>query len=329
MPRVLIAAREAANVQERYRDVLAAAGLEAVFPHFARPGQLSEDELIAALAGIKASVAGSEPYTARVLDAHPQLRVIARVGVGYDAVDVPAATAHGVPVTIAPGTNHGSVAEHTFSLMLGFTRHIPARHAGMAAGGWPRFMSQPLRGRTLGLAGIGRIGKAVATRAAAFEMRVIAYDPFPDTAFCKANGITLVSFDQLLAESDFLSLHLPFTPQTKHLINRDTLAKMKPTAVLVNTSRGGLVCEADLVPALRDGKLAGAALDVFEQEPPATDSPLRTLPNVVLTPHAAGLDIQSLGDMARSAVEAVASLSRGEWPAEKVVNPEVRAKFRW
>ena len=329
MPRVLIAAREAANVQDRYRDVLAAAGLEPVFPTTGRPGQLSEDELIAALADIEASVAGSEPYTSRVLAAHPQLRVIARVGVGYDAVDVAAATARGIPVTIAPGTNHGSVAEHTFALMLGWTRHIPARHVEMAAGGWPRVMSQPLRGRTLGLAGLGRIGKAVATRATAFEMRVLAYDPFPDRAFCAANGVTLVSFEQLLAEADFLSLHLPSTPQTKHLINRDTLAKMKRTAVLVNTSRGGLVCEADLVPALRERKLAGAALDVFEQEPLAADHPLRALPNVVLTPHAAGLDVLSLGDMARSAVEAVAALRRGEWPAEKVVNPEVRSMFRW
>src|ERR1041385_6694089 len=131
MPRVLIAAREAANVQERYRDVLAAAKLEAVFPNTGRPGQVTEDELIVALAGIEASVAGSEPYTPRVLAAHPQLKVIARVGVGYDAVDVAAATARGSPVTIAPGTNQGSVAEHTFALMLGLTRHIPQRQAGM------------------------------------------------------------------------------------------------------------------------------------------------------------------------------------------------------
>src|SRR5207248_11180627 len=126
-----------------------------------------------------------------------------------------------------------------------------------------------------------------------------------------------------------LSLHLPLTVETRHVINRATLAKMKPGAVLVNTSRGGLVCEADLVPALREGRLAGAALDVFEVEPMTTDNPLRTLPNVVLTPHAAGVDTQSLHDMARSAAEAVASLRRGEWPAEKVVNPEVKAVFRW
>ena len=186
-----------------------------------------------------------------------------------------------------------------------------------------------MRGRTIGLAGLGRIGKAVAMRALAFEMRVLAYDPYPDKAFCEAHGIGLMSFDQLLAESDFLSLHLPMSPQTRHIIKRDTIAKMKPTAVLVNTSRGGLVCEADLIPALREGRIAGAALDVFEDEPTPADNPLRKLPNVVLTPHAAGVDVQSLHDMARSAAEAVASLRKGDWPTEKVVNPDVRAAFRW
>jgi phosphoglycerate dehydrogenase-like enzyme len=329
MPKILVSAREAVRIADSFRDVLDAAGFGLVFPSTERPGSLSEEELLAALAGVEATVAGSEPYTPRVFAAHPQLRVVARVGVGYDAVDTAAATANGVAVTTAPGTNHGSVAEHTFALMLGFTRHVHARHSGIAAGGWPRFMSLPLRGRTLGLAGLGRIGKAVATRAAAFEMRVIAYDPVPDRAFCDAHGITLVSFEELLSESDFLSLHLPLTSATRHLMNREALAKMRTTAVLVNTSRGGLVCEADLLDALREKRLAGAALDVFEQEPMPEDHPLRVLPNVVLTPHAAGLDVQSLADMARSAAEAIVAIHRGEWPAEKVVNPEVRATFRW
>ncbi len=190
-------------------------------------------------------------------------------------------------------------------------------------------MSQPLRGRTLGLAGMGRIGKAVAVRARAFEMRVLAYDPVPDTAFASAHQVTLVPFERLLAESDYLSLHLPLTPQTRGVINRTTLAQMKPGAVLVNSSRGPLVREADLVEALRQGQIAGAALDVFEQEPPPADHPLLAMENVVLTPHAAGVDILSLGDMARSAAEAIASLSRGDWPAEKIVNPEVRSRFHW
>jgi phosphoglycerate dehydrogenase-like enzyme len=329
MPNVLIAAREPAQFQDRFHDVLLAAGLTPVYPETGKPTQLTEDELLDALRGVEAVVAGSEPYTARVLTTHPQLRVIARVGVGYDAVDVAAATARGVIVTIAPGTNHGSVAEHTFALMLGFAKHLPARHHSVATGGWPRLMSTPLRGKTIGLAGLGRIGKAVALRALAFEMRVLAYDPFPDAVFCSAHAISIVPFETLLAESDYLSLHLPSTPQTRHLINRDTLSRMKPSAVLINTSRGGLVCEADLVPALREKRIGGAALDVFEQEPLPVDHPLRGLDNVVLTPHSAGVDTQSLVDMTRSAAEAVAFLRRGDWPAEKVVNPEARGAFRW
>ncbi|MBN9122560.1 MAG: phosphoglycerate dehydrogenase [Planctomycetes bacterium] len=329
MPKVMIVPRELAKFADKFRAPLDAAGLEVVTLPPAEANLPTEDELLLALSGVEAVIAGSEPYSPRVLAANPQMRVIARSGVGYDAVDLDAATKCGAAVCIAPGTNQGSVAEHAFALMLGFTRHIPARHAALAGGGWNRLMSVPLRGKTLGLAGLGRIGKAVATRAIAFEMKVIAYDPVPDAAFCAANNIQLVPFDRLLAESDFLSLHLPLMASTKHVINRDTIARLKPGAVLVNTSRGGLVCEADLVAALREGKLAGAALDVFEEEPTPADNPLRFLPNVVLTPHSAGVDVRSLEDMARSAAEAIASLRRGEWPAEKVVNPEVRGVFRW
>jgi phosphoglycerate dehydrogenase-like enzyme len=317
------------RVENRYRDVLEGAGFRIVYPAPGEANQPTEAELWAALDGVEAVVAGSDPYTAALFSAYPRLRVIARVGVGYDSVDLAAATAHGVAVTIAPGTNQGSVAEHTLALMLGFTRHVPARDHAVKTGQWPKLMSQPLRGRSLGLAGLGRIGKAVAVRARAFEMRVLAYEPAPDHAFCAAHEVTLLPFDRLLAESDFLSLHTPLIPATRHLINRDTLARMKPGAILVNTSRGGLVCETDLVEALRARHLGGAVLDVFEQEPPSANHPLFGFENVVLSPHAAGVDIQSLGDMARSAAEAVVALRRGEWPAEKMVNPEVRATFRW
>jgi phosphoglycerate dehydrogenase-like enzyme len=329
MPKVLIVPREVAKFADTFREPLDAAGLEVCVLPPADANLPSEPELLEALSGVDAVVAGSEPYNARTFALHPQLRVVARVGVGYDAVDCPAATAAGVAVTIAPGTNQGSVAEHAFALMLALTRHIPARHAALAGGGWNRLMSAPLRGRTLGLAGLGRIGKAVATRALAFEMKVLASDPVPDRAFCSQHGIELVSWERLLAESDFLSLHLPLSAETKHVINANAIAQMKSGAVLVNTSRGGLVCEADLLPALQNGHLGGAVLDVFEDEPTPATNPLRALPNVVLTPHAAGVDTQSLYDMARSAAEAVASLRKGEWPAEKVVNPDVRPRFKW
>jgi len=325
MPKVLIAPMTLATVEGAYRQVLRDAGFELVFP--AKGRQLVEDELLAALDGIDASLAGSEPYTARVFDAHPRLRVVARVGVGYDAVDVPAATAHGVVVATTPGANHDSVAEHTFALLLGLSRDLVPQHLGVKAGGWPRGATLPLRGAALGIAGLGRIGKAVAYRGEAFGMKLLAYDPFPDHAFAEAYGVTFLPFERLLAESDFLSLHLPFTAETRHVINRRTLALMKPTAFLVNTARGALVCEADLLEALRAGRLAGAGLDVFEQEPPGKN-PLFELDNVLMTPHAAGTDIKSRDDMALSAAQAIVALSRGEWPAEKIVNPEVRPAFR-
>jgi D-3-phosphoglycerate dehydrogenase / 2-oxoglutarate reductase len=326
MPKVLIAPMTLAKAPGPHLSLLRDAGFELVFPP--RPMQLVESELLEILPGIDAVVAGSEPYTAKVLNANPALRVIARVGVGYDAVDVAAATERGVVVTIAPGTNQEAVAEHTFCLMLALVKDLIPQHAGVKAGMWPRKVNLPLRGLTLGIAGLGRIGKAVAVRGEAFGMRLLAYEPYPDAAFAAKHQVTFVPFAQLLAESDVLSLHLPLTAESKQIINKKTLALMKPTAFLVNTARGGLVCEADLLEALRAKRLAGAGLDVFEDEPPGRQ-PLFELDNVVLTPHAAGGDVQSLRDMTMSAFAGIASLWRGEWPAEKIVNPEVRAKFKW
>lgn len=328
MPKVLITPVTLAALEGAYRQLLRESGFEWTFP--SRPAPLlTEEDLLRDLPGITASIAGAEPYTRRVIESAPALRVIARAGVGFDAVDLAAATERGVAVTITPGANQDAVAEHTFALILALAKDVIAQHAGVKAGHWPRRANLPLRGRTLGIAGLGRIGKAVAVRGAGFDMRLLAYEPFPDQAFIARHGVTLVPFDRLLAESDFLTLHVPLSPESKYLINRKTLAQMKPTAFLINTARGGLVCEADLLEALRAKRIAGAALDVFEQEPTAASNPLLGLDNVVLTPHAAGVDLQSRDDMALQAAQAIVTLSRGQWPAEQVVNPEVRARFRW
>ena len=326
MDKVLIAPATLAGIEAEFLNVLKKAGFELVFPK--KKAQMNEDELLDQLAGVRASLAGSEPYTKKVLQAHPQLRVIARAGVGYDAVDTDAATQHGVAVTITPGTNQDAVAEHTFTLILAIAKNLIAQHQGTCALQWPRQANLPLRGRTLGIAGLGRIGKAVALRGECFGMKLIAFEPFPDHAFAKQHGITFVSFEQLLADSDFLSLHLPATKESRHLINRATLAKMKPTSYLINTARGTLVNEVDLIEALQSKKIAGAGIDVFEEEPPR-DSPLFHMSNVVVTPHAAGVDLQSRDDMALSAAHAIVSLAKGDWPTEKVVNPSVKTAFRW
>ncbi len=327
MSNVLIGPSTLTKTDGPWLRTLTGAGFTPVYPP--RQGLLTEAELLDLLPGVAASLAGSETYSARVLAACPNLRVVARVGVGYDAVDLAAATARGVAVTIAPNTNHDAVAEHTFALILGAAKRLADAHNAVKAGQWPRQATLPVRNRTLGIAGLGRIGKAVALRGAAFGMRLLAFEPFPDVSFVANHHVALVPFERLLAESDYLTLHLPLTPESKYLINRQALAKMKPTAFLVNTARGGLVCEADLCAALRERRIAGAALDVFECEPCPADNPLLKLDNVLLTPHNAGVDTQSRDDMALSAAEAIIDLSRGGWPAEKVVNPEVRAKFRW
>jgi phosphoglycerate dehydrogenase-like enzyme len=326
MAKVLVTPATLANIDGAFLRELRGAGLEVVLPTW--DAQLTEEGLLKHLKGITASLAGSEPYTRRVLETYPMLRVIARVGVGYDAVDMQAANERGVVVAIAPGTNQESVAEHTFALLLALTRTVVSQHNAIKAGNWPRHVTAPLRGRTLGIAGLGRIGKAVATKGAAFNMKLLAYEPFPDEAFVRQHNITLVPFEKLLAESDYLTLHMPMSKDTHHLINRKTLAQMKPGALLINTARGGLVNEADLMQALKSGHLGGAGLDVFEQEPPGK-SELVGMENVVLTAHTAGIDVQSRDDMALSAAQAIAALSKGEWPAHQIVNPEVRPKFKW
>jgi phosphoglycerate dehydrogenase-like enzyme len=326
MTKVLIGPAGLAGIQGAFLDTLLKAGFEPVY-HGSK-AQLVEDQLMKVLPGIEASLAGSEPYSAKVLAANPQLKVIARVGVGWDAVDTDAATKNGTVVTITPGTNQGSVAEHTFCMMLALVKNLIPQHLGVKNGGWPRGTNIPLRGRTIGIAGLGRIGKAVATRALAFEMKVVAHDPFPDTKWAAEHKIPMVSLEELLQRSDFVSLHMPAMPETAKMINANTLALMKPTAYLLNTSRGAVVDEDALYTVLKEKRIAGAGLDVFDQEPPGKN-PLLELDNVVMTPHAAGVDLQSRDEMSLSAAEAVVSFKKGEWPSEKIVNKEVKDRFRW
>lgn len=327
MPRAMIAPAPLAALQGEFLATLKRAGFELVYP--TKLTQMIEEDVLSQLKGVSACLAGSEPYTRKVFESLPELKVIARAGVGYDAVDVTAATDHGVVVAIAPGTNQDSVAEHTFLLILALARNLIAQHQPIKEGKWPRKANLPLRGRVLGLVGLGRIGKSVAMRGIAFGMKVMAYEPYPDKAFIEKHGIKLTTLEEVLRNGDYVSLHLPAMAETRHLINARTLALMKPTAYLVNTARGAIIEEKALVEALRNEKLAGAGLDVFEDEPPASDHPLLKLDNVVFTAHTAGVDTQSRDEMALKAAECIAKLSQGEWPAECIVNPEVRGKFKW
>jgi len=319
------------RVQAPYVTILKEGGFDIVYPknpQLAR-GLVTDAETIEELRGIDAIIASGENFNPAVIAALPQLRVIARAGVGYDRVNVPAATQHRVALTITPTANHEAVAEHVFAILLASAKHVVRDDKRLRAGQWSRQLTQPLRGRTFGLLGLGRIGRSTAMRGAAMGMKVIACETFPNHEFVRSNRIELVDLDTLLARSDYLSLHCPLNDQTRGLVNAAFLAKMKPGSTLVNTARGGLVVEKDLVAALTSGHLRGAALDVFEEEPPPADNPLFALDNVVVTPHLAGTDVSSLENMGIECAENIVALYKGIWPEGAVVNNELRETWKW
>ena len=250
------------------------------------------------------------------------LQVIGRAGAGYDNIDVPAASQAGVVVSYSPEENAVSVAEHVFALLLSLARKIAGADRSVKNGGWERkkYHGCELLGKTLGILGLGKIGFRVALRAKAFGLRLIAHDAFLSSASLHVteSGATLVSLDQLFAESDFLTVHLPLNEQTKGMLNAKTFQKMKPTAFIINTSRGEVLSETDLVEALKNGRLSGAALDVREKEPPSS-SPLHSMENVILTPHTAGLTYEAQEKVVEAVAEDVDRVLSGQ-PALRFVN---------
>lgn len=274
---------------------------------------------LAAAVGADAIISRQGPVTAAVMDAAPGLRVIARHGVGVDDVDVPEATRRGILVTRTPGANTAAVAEHTLALLLALAKSLPALSAGVAAGGWREgaMRVRDVAGLRLGLVGFGAIGRAVARLALPFGMRVLAYAPTPP----EMPGVEAVaSLAELLPRADALSLHLPSRPDTRGLIGAAELAALPAGAFVLNTSRGGLVDEAALLAALESGHVAGAGLDVFEDEPPPAAHPLRGHPRVICTPHVAGVTDGSLVAMGVMAAECVVAALRGDpVPPERIV----------
>jgi phosphoglycerate dehydrogenase-like enzyme len=329
MPRVLVTPPVLTRHSGPYYDVLKAGGCEVVYPtgdaEFGKPEALAKQ-----LSDIDAVLCSVEPYTRAVFE-NSKLRVVARVGVGYDSVDVPAATDHGVAVCITPGTNENSVAEQAFALIFSVFRDVAVRDAEIRAGKWRRNTVRRLAGNTLGLVGLGRIGKAMVPRAHGLGLKVVAYDPYADRDFAAKNNVMLLSFDDLLGAADIISLHMPCTAETTDLINRDSIAKMKPGAVLINTSRGGLVDEDALLEALEKGRIFGAGLDVLKIEPPGKDHPFFKLKNVTLAPHMGGIDQTALDAMATLGAECIVALHRtNKAPDGCVVNAaQLGAQWKW
>ncbi len=302
------------------------AGLQTV--HGPRPGPLAEDALIEALRGVSAVIASSDPYTERVLCACPALRVIARTGVGFDTIDIPAATRRGVAVLTTPGHIAETVADFAFGLMLAMLRRIPEAAALMGGGGWVADLpGVDLWGKCLGVVGMGAIGSAVARRARGFGMRVLGYDPHITSDAVAERGAEPAALEALLPAADVVTLHAALTSDSRRLIGAAALACMRPTAVLINTARGDLVDTDALLAALHAGRIGGAALDAFDQEPLPAEHPLRKAPRCLLTPHIAAGTRENALDMAIRAAAAAAAVVAGRRPLPdvRVLNPEVLA----
>jgi len=287
-----------------------------------KPG-LKPEELKEIIGDFDALVVRSQTHVSEeIIEAGEKLKVIGRAGVGTDNIDVDAATRKGKVVVNAPTANTVSAAEHTIALMLALARHIPQANNQLQSGTWARgkFMGTELRNKTLGIIGLGNVGSEVAKRAQAFEMRVIAHDPLLSSDYARKLRVDLVSLEQLLEKADFITLHVPSTPATKKLIGVKELAKLKPSAQIINCARGGLVDEKALAKAVKDGRIAGAAFDVFEDEP-ATDSPLFGIDKIIVTPHLGASTIEAQANIAREIAEQVLLVLQGQFSQYAVNAP--------
>lgn len=300
--KVLVTAPYMQPVIERFRPLFAERGITLVVPLVHE--RMEEAQLLPLVADVDGVICGDDRFTERVLLAAPRLRVLAKWGTGIDSIDRAACARLGIAVRNTPNAFSEPVADTTLGYMLCFARRLPWMDRAMRDGAWQKLPGFALRERTLGIVGLGNVGRAVARRAAAFGMRVLAADPArPPAELVDALGVELVDQTTLLRESDFVSLHCDLNPSSHHLIDAAALALMRPDAVLINTARGPVVDEAALVAVLRAGQIGGAALDVFEQEPLPADSPLLHMENVMLAPHNSNSSPEAWERVHRNTVE--------------------------
>jgi D-3-phosphoglycerate dehydrogenase len=271
---------------------------------------LAEDDLIEMLKDCDGYIAGLDFITKKVMDKCPKLKVISRYGAGYDRVDIAAAKEKGIIVTNTPGVNAEAVGELAFGLMQSIARNIPYLNNQTKDGEWTRSTGIELKGKTIGILGLGAIGRVVARCAKGYDMNLIAYDPYINSAYCKKNNIGVGTFDEVISQSNFISLHIPLNEQTKHIINKENIAKMKAGVIIINTSRGGIVDENAAYQALKSKKIGGLGLDAFEEEPPEK-SPLFGLDNVVVTPHTGAHTKEATDNMAYLSVKNLIDIVKG------------------
>lgn len=320
MPRVLLTSTSFQDTPGDHQDLLRSTGWEVV----AARGPLGEADTLALVGNVDGLICGDDVVSAKVIArAAPRLKVISKYGIGTDKIDVAAATAAGIPVLFTPGVNHTTVAEHAFLLLLSLERHLLFHADSTRAGGWSRRTGREIMGKTIGIVGLGRIGKEVALRAKAFGMRIVAHDINWDDAFASRESVRRADdLGDLFRQSDYITLHTNLTPENHGLVRAQTLAQMKPGALLINCARGEIVNTADVAEALRAGRLRGYATDVLETEPPPEDHPLPRLPNCIVTPHIASRTAESVQRQAVCAVQNLIHAFRGESPAG-IRNPEV------
>lgn len=310
MHKVLVMPGSFGKFSEEPHKILTDAGLEIVY--LSKP-KITEDEMIAKLEGVIAIIVGLEPITAKVMDANKNLKVIAKYGVGLDNIDLVAAKERNIEVVNTPGANADAVADFTIGLIIAAARGISSGDKALRLNQWPRIVGHQVYGATIGIIGLGAIGKGVAKRAKGFNMKIMAYDMYWDEEFVKEYDIIKSSLEDIYKECDYISLHISLTEETRDMIKLEELKKMKPNAFIINCARGGLINETDLYNALKDNIIGGAAIDAFLVEPPE-GSPLLELDNIICTPHLAGSSIDAINKMgiisAKRTVESLNNISR-------------------
>jgi D-3-phosphoglycerate dehydrogenase len=314
--RLLVTPTSYGKNDSRLKTELEAQVGEVIYNPTGKP--LTSAEVSNLLPGIDGYIAGLDGIDAKALQSANRLKVIARYGVGVDNVDLAAAREKGIVVTNTPGANSVSVAELALGLMLALARQIPEAVEAVHQGKWPRYSGVSLEGKTVGILGLGAIGKQLARRLSGFDCKIVAYDPFADTAYAKDNHIKLANMDEVIGQADFVSLHLPLLPETRGIVNETFLNKMKKGSFLINTSRGEAIDEDALLKALQDGRLKGAGLDAFTIEPPDPKNPLLALPQVVVTPHLGAQTDGATSNMGWLAMRDCLAVLKGEKPAYQV-----------
>lgn len=325
MARVFVSSVSFANfsIHRKPGEMFKAAGIQVDIS--GKGKALTEAELLDIIEHYDGIIVGTDPMTPAVIRKGEKLKIIAKNGVGYDNIHLPTATERGIYVTFTPGAVERTVADSTFAMIFALARNIVAGNTAVRNGEWPRLIGVDVSNKKLGIIGLGRIGKNIVLRSAGFNMDVYAYDPAIDEAFCQQHGVHSVDLDTLFTTCDIVTVHAPLMDSTRHLVNARTLGLMKPEAVLINTARGDLVDEQALVEALKNKKIAGAAIDVFANEPLGKDHPLLALDNVILTPHIAGYSQDTLIASGMMAAESIVAALKGEVPPY-VVNQELAGK---